>query len=931
MLIRLLVSVVVIYTGLLTAVSAVHPVQKSWKALEGTVDTNVLDQASAQELRYRLPSYIVPTHYKLYLETQVHTGNRSYSGSVDIHLDVQQQTKTIYVHNRGLRILSNELYSSDGGENVSFLETLRYTEDQEREFVIFSIRRAIAPARYILHLNFEGQLRTDEDGFYMSSYRDANGTRRYLASTQFQAISARSAFPCLDEPALKATVSIEIKHHPSYEAISNMPIYAIAGDMDGYVVSFFETTPRMSIYLVAFMVSDFEHTSSEEGRQRVYARPNAINQTLYALDAGVLIMDALDEYLGLPYGDFMPKVDQAALTQFSAGAMENWGLCKYREEYLLYEPGVTTFRSQTTITTIIAHEYAHQWFGNVVTNKWWSYLWLNEGFATLYEYMAADMAYPERQYSDLFNVQVLQRVLITDAEESTRPMTFSRGATFYAIVSLFDSIAYLKAGSVLQMFRLLLSDTAWRQMLRIYLEGNEFGAVSTDEFVDAMAEVTDGLDLLPAHVDAEAFVKSWVEQAGYPVLELRRTDRGEILLSQDRFYSNKIVNDDPTVWMIPYTIMEQGDSLQGPFEYRWLTTKAARVPISTPVDEWILANVNQVGFFRVNYDTANWNMLIQALMDETETIPTLSRAQLVDDAFHLARSNRIDLLTTLELMRYLRHEREYPPWEAANRAINYFYNRMRGQPDFTLYQIFVDTIIGDVFVTLDINSVLPDETLFDKYLRQVISTWACRMEIESCLTDTRIALEREVSGDERVHPDVSEVVYCYGLRTSTTSAFQYLFGKLQASENRGERLVLINALGCTNDTEQLNAYLLTAIGGDLQVNFDLGERTSVLTSVLASREGVDALSSFLIDNYTYVLSTLGVNVLNNLVQNIAARTNTPEEEQMLNTLLQELQLVLPAGNIAAARSTASRNLAWPSTREGVTLSYFLERYGVQPA
>uniref|UniRef100_A0A182SZ77 Aminopeptidase n=1 Tax=Anopheles maculatus TaxID=74869 RepID=A0A182SZ77_9DIPT len=829
MLIRLLVSVVAVVAGLQTAVSAVHPVQQKWQKLKGTIDPDALNQEAAQELRYRLPSYIVPTHYHLYLETQVHTGNRSYSGGVDIHLDVQRQTKTIYVHNRGLRITSNELYTSDGvGANVTFLETLRYTEDEEREFTIFSIRRAIAPAQYILHLDFEGQLRNDEDGFYISSYLDANGTRRFLASTQFQAISARSAFPCLDEPALKATVSLEIKHHPSYEAVANMPIFAIAGDLDGNVITVFETTPKMSIYLVAFMVSDFLYTSSEEGRQRVYARPNAINQTEYALDAGVLIMNALDEYLGVPYSNFMPKVDQAALTQFSAGAMENWGLCKYREEYLLYEPGVTTFRSQTTITTIIAHEYAHQWFGNVVTNKWWSYLWLNEGFATLYEFMAADMAYPERQYSDLFNVQVLQRVLITDADESTRPMTFSRGATFNAILSLFDNVAYSKAGSVLQMFRLLLSDSIWRQILTLYLERNEFGAVSTDEFVAAMAEVTDGLDLLPDNVDAESFVKSWVEQAGYPVLDFRRTDRGEILLSQDRFYSNKIVNNDQTVWLIPYTIMEQGDSPQGPFEWRWLTTKATRVPSTTPADEWILANVNQAGFFRVNYDTANWNLLIRALTEETETIPTLSRAQLVDDAFHLARVNRIDLLTTLELMTYIRQEREYPPWEAANRAILYFNNRMRGQPDYLLYQIFVDTLVGDVFLTLDIDSVLPDETLFDKYLRQVISTWACRMEIESCLTDTRIALEREVSGEERVHPDVSEVVYCYGLRTSTTNAFQYLFGKMQASDNRGERLVLINALGCTNDTEQLNAYLLTAIGGDLQVNYDLGERLSVL-------------------------------------------------------------------------------------------------------
>uniref|UniRef100_A0A182M2A6 Aminopeptidase n=1 Tax=Anopheles culicifacies TaxID=139723 RepID=A0A182M2A6_9DIPT len=929
--IRWLLGVVGVLAGLYASVDAIHPLQDKWSKLGDSIDKDDLKLASAQELRYRLPDYIVPTHYKLFLDTQVHTGNRSYSGSVDIHLDVQRQTKTIYVHNRGLRITSNELYFSDSAANITFLETLRYTEDLEREFTIFAIRRAIAPAEYILRLEFEGQLRTDDDGFYMSSYRDANGTRRYLASTQFQAISARSAFPCLDEPALKATFSVEIKHHPSYQAVSNMPIYAIAGDLDGNVFSFFETTPPMSAYLLAFMVSDFLYIEDAEADQRVYARPNAIDQAQYALDAGILIMDAFDEYLGLPYSDFMPKVDQVGLTQFSAGAMENWGLCKYREEYLLYEPGVTTFRSQTTITTIIAHEYAHQWFGNVVTNKWWSYLWLNEGFATLYEFMAADMAYPERQYRDLFNVQVLQRVLITDAAESTRPMTFSRGATFGAILSLFDSIAYSKAGSILKMFGQVLSPPVWRDMIRLYVERNLLGSVGTDEFVDAMEEVTDGMDILPEDISAERFVTSWVEQAGFPVLELRRSYRGELILTQDRFYANKIVNDDPTIWMIPYTIIEQGDSLEAPPQWQWLSTKAVRVPSTTPDDEWVLANVNQTGFYRVNYDPSNWYMLIQALVEDTNSIPMHSRSQLVDDAFNLARSNRLDLEITLELMKYLRYEREYPPWESGNRALTYFYNRMRGQSDYVRYQLFVDTLIGDVLQTLDVTTVQSDERLLDKYLRQVISTWACRMEIESCLTDTRTALEREVNGEEPVHPDVSEVVYCYGLRTATTSAFQYLYGKLERSDNRGERSMLINALGCTNDTEQLEAYLLTAIGGELQVDFDMEERYYILTSVLVSRKGVDALVDFLMDNYSYVTNTLGGSILNSLVQSIAARTNTPAEEQMLDVLLDQLQSVLPANSIEAARSTVARNLAWPSTREGVLLSYFLERNSFQPA
>ncbi|XP_053672602.1 aminopeptidase N-like [Anopheles nili] len=932
MLLFWLISVVGILAGLQPAAEAKHPLLRRPKKFDrwNLDETQPLQDGSAQELRYRLPRYIVPTHYDLAIESRVHTGNRAYNGSVDIHVEVRQQTSTIYVHNRGLRITANELYLAESNANVTFLETLRYVTDAEREFSIFSIRRALIPGQYILHLDFEGDMRVDEDGFYLSSYRDVNGDRRYLGATQFQAISARSAFPCLDEPGLKATVALQIKHHPSYQAVSNMPVWAIAGDSDGYVVTVFETTPRMSIYLLAFLVSDFAYTENMDANQRVFARPTALDQMEFALEAGVRIMAVLDEYLGLPFNSYLPKVDQVALPDFSAGAMENWGLCKYREEYLLYEPGVTSYRTETFITTIVAHEYAHQWFGNLVTAEWWSYLWLNEGFATLYEYLAADLAYPERRYRDLFNVDVLQRVLVSDASENTRPMTFSRGATFDTIVSLFDNVAYSKGGSVLQMFRHLLTEPVWQQVLRVYLESNEFGAVTTDHFIDAMVQVTDSMDLLPDTVELDDFIKSWVDQAGYPVLDVRRTYRGDIVLSQDRFYSNKIVTDDTALWMIPYTMLEEGDSPTDSLEWNWLTSRAIGVPTEVANDRWILANVNQTGFYRVNYDITNWNLLIDALLEDPTNVPLHSRAQLVDDAFHLARSNRLDLEISLELLTYLRNERDYPPWQAASRVFNYFDSRMRGTPDYVLYQLFIDTLIGDLFLTLDITSVAPDEPLLDKYLKQLITSWACRTLIESCLTDTRVALEREVAGDEPVHPDVATVVYCYGLRTASPDAFAYLFGKLQASQNLGERSLLIDALGCSTNDEQLNDYLLTAIGGELQVNYDSEERYYVLTSVLATREGTDALVRFLIENYTYVVEILGQGALNSLVQNIASATNTPAEEEMLNMLLQELEPSLSAAVIANAQATVRRNLAWPSTREGVLVNLFVQRYDPVP-
>uniref|UniRef100_A0A2M4B4W3 Putative protease m1 zinc metalloprotease n=1 Tax=Anopheles triannulatus TaxID=58253 RepID=A0A2M4B4W3_9DIPT len=205
-----------------------HPLRGRWRELRApSVDQPTKRVSPAEEQRYRLPTYIVPTHYDLYIESEVHTGNRSFSGQVDIHLDIRQPTRVIYVHNRDLTITWNELVQTVDGE--SYNETLLYTEDAEREFIIFASRTTFEAGQYVLRIAFQGLLRTEYDGFYLSSYLDETGSRKYLAATQFQAISARSAFPCFDEPAMKATFSVTIRHHPSYKATANMPSYISAG------------------------------------------------------------------------------------------------------------------------------------------------------------------------------------------------------------------------------------------------------------------------------------------------------------------------------------------------------------------------------------------------------------------------------------------------------------------------------------------------------------------------------------------------------------------------------------------------------------------------------------------------------------------------------------------------------------------------------
>ncbi|XP_055585299.1 aminopeptidase N-like [Uranotaenia lowii] len=891
-----------------------------------------LVQRNPLEAPYRLPEDVVPYHYWVSIQTRVHQrGNRQFSGKVDLYFNVLNETNTVIVHNRGLTLYKVELYEIpiDGTKDDATITYPEYYLDRDKEFVVVSSNDTLTLDHYyILCIEYAGTMRTDEDGFYVSTYFDDDNTRRYLGVTQFQPISARSAFPCFDEPALKVTIDLEIIHGAEYSAVSNMPVEETVDyeEEPGFSVTRFETTPPISSYLLAFLVSDFEYL--EEENQRVFARPNAVQHAQFALTTGLATIEALDEYYGVQYSQYMPKLDQSAIPDFSAGAMENWGLCTYREVYLLDDPSVTSYRYRTWIATIIAHEYAHQWFGNLVTNEWWSYLWLNEGFATLYEYYGANLAAPRMEYWELFNLEQVQWALYADSRISTRPMSYSRGARAPEIDSLFDNVAYSKGGSILNMFRGVLGDEAWADTIRTYLMENELQPVNPGDLVAAMESATEGWGLLPDGVSMGDFVSSWVDQAGYPVLEVRRNyARGEIILSQDRFYNDRILSNDQSLWILPYNLVNQSFADFNDLTWEWLTDEAVRLTTNVQADRWIIANKRQVGFYRVNYDVQNWYLIISALVNNWASVHRLNRAQLLDDAFHLAQANRLDLEVLLDLMVYLRNEMEYPPWTAASPIFSFMYNRLRGSASEGNFNRFVDSLTENVYNTLSIDTVGADETNLHKYLKQTISTWACTVRNENCLDRTRALLEDTIQQGESVHPDIAAVTYCFGLKNSSVNAFIGVFEKMKASTNLQERNMLLDSLGCTEVSEFATAYLYTAIGTSADFNYNLGERRRVLNAVAAgSRVGVDALIDFLISVYDYVIAYLGRPTFYNQILNIASRTNNEEELERLEYLLETLNSQIPADIAQSARRAAAANLAWHSSRDGLTIASFLEYY-----
>ncbi|XP_069957632.1 aminopeptidase N-like [Cherax quadricarinatus] len=343
----------------------------------------------------RLPRALKPLHYLVKLQPFIN-GNFSILGYVEVEMEVLEPTLNITLHIVDI-ITKNEtirLIDKDNQEGAADLVIKKHEYDNEREFYVAHLEEALQQGhKYILSMEFTGFLNDNLRGFYRSTYRDAAGNLKFLAVTQFQATDARRAFPCFDEPGLKATFEVYLAREANMTSISNMPInntFPVEGQ-EGWLWDQFQVSVPMSTYLVAFVVSDFAHlnaTDIDHIQFRVWAREEALTQAQYALRVGPALLTHFEDYFNQPYP--LPKQDMIAIPDFSAGAMENWGLITYRETALLYDPDESARSSQYGVALTVAHELAHQWFGNIVTPKWWTDLWLNEGFATFVQYIGLD-------------------------------------------------------------------------------------------------------------------------------------------------------------------------------------------------------------------------------------------------------------------------------------------------------------------------------------------------------------------------------------------------------------------------------------------------------------------------------------------------------------------------------------------------------------
>lgn len=578
----------------------------------------------------------VPKNYNIFLD--INRQSKTFSG--DVAISGEALDNVISFHQKDLAVTSVLLDN----------QNLEFTIDNNNEAVHVELPET---GTMTLVLEFSGKITDNMTGIY-PSYYTVDGVKKEVISTQFESHFAREAFPCVDEPEAKATFDLSIKFDQTEGEIvlSNMPeVDADRRKETGLWT--FDTTPRMSSYLLAFALGDLQgKTAKTKNGTEVgvfSTKAHALKSLGFALDIAVRVIDFYEDYYGVKYP--IPLSYHVALPDFSAGAMENWGLVTYREVYLLVDDN-STVKSRQNVALVVAHELAHQWFGNLVTMKWWDDLWLNESFANMMEYVSVDAIEPSWNIFEDFQTAGLPLALQRDATDGVQSVHVEINHPD-EINTLFDpAIVYAKGSRLMHMLRRWLGDDDFRTGLKIYFEKHQYGNTIGRDLWDALSE-TSGKDVA-------AFMDAWLEQPGYPVVTAEVVD-DTLVLSQKQFFIGEGV-DENRIWPIPLNSNWQGLP-------ETLTEARLEIPNYSQLvaqNEGVLRlNTENTAHYITNYK----GELLNAILERLTELDTVSKLQVIQERRLLAESGEISYAELVPLLTKLADETSYLVAEAISQVV----------------------------------------------------------------------------------------------------------------------------------------------------------------------------------------------------------------------------------------------------------------------
>ncbi|ABK77113.1 aminopeptidase N [Cenarchaeum symbiosum A] len=732
----------------------------------------------ARKAWQKAPMSYTPENYRL--DYVIDLDKLTFSCSETVRVAAPRPTSEFKLHSADLSITKASIDMP--GRTVP----AKIIQDEKAELLLLRSAEKVS-GRCKLNIEFAGKLKDELRGLYLSRYKSGKKTK-HLATTQFEAADARRAFPCWDEPEAKATFDISITTGNKNTAISNMPETSKkrSGPRTKYV---FATTPVMSTYLVYLGAGEFEFVSGKHGNVtvRVAATAGKIRSARYALDLGKSILGEYEKYFGAKYP--LPKLDLIAIPDFAAGAMENWGAITFREALLLYDPKSSTTRTKQLIAEVISHEIAHQWFGNLVTMKWWNDLWLNESFATFMATKILDKIYPEWELWEQFVGDAMPTAMALDALKSSHPIDVKVREPS-EIREIFDAISYDKGGCILRMLEEYVTAAKFRRGLRAYIKKFAYGNAEGGDLWDAIGRESGR--------PVRRMMEGWIGQTGFPVVEAARHG-STMRLKQRRFLMGPRGKAGGR-WSIPVTIGRKKPL------YRTLMEKeSASIPVSG--GELVL-NHGRYGFYRAKYDQSCLLDLKYAV--ESKAIPHIDRWAVQDDLYALCLAGEATLSDYLDMADAYSNEGGYLAAMGVSANLNSIRLRTYHEPYYHMIQARCIRHYTGMHSRLGWDA-RKGEAHTDALLRGLVISVLGRMGDEGILEEAR----RRFAGLRRGRPlpaDLREAVYSVIAWNGGAKEYKEIAAMYEAAPTEEERTRLLGALCHPADSKLLQKTLDYSLG-----------------------------------------------------------------------------------------------------------------------
>ncbi|XP_075971878.1 membrane alanyl aminopeptidase-like [Anticarsia gemmatalis] len=920
---------------LLASAIADHPLSWYRDMEEATIDDE--SYARSTETAYRLPENVVPLEFDIYIDLYFAERTEkpfSYEGRENIIIQAVEDGVTQIVLHANVDSINIVSVFDDTGAPVRLNPLQPFETEPLYHFLKINLAQSLTKdAKYTLYIDYSGTMNEGpmKRGIWRGWYEDGNGTERIYATTHFQPYNARQAFPCWDEPLFKSVFKIHLTKPASYSGtFSNTRLGSSTTLPNNRVRDDFLETPKMSAYLVTFLVSETFQSIAEDLSYtppiRIIGRSNTAGMADHALNLAVKMTDFFDEYFGIPYASLHPNLlnDHISSPDWASAGTENWGMVSYRELYLILDPNETIMSIEHYAATLVSHELAHKWFGNLITCFWWSNTWINEGYASYFGYIATNQMFPEYELDDHFNTRYLQTSLAFDSGVNTVPLNHPYVNTPAQVTGHFGTISYSKAAAFLRMTANIISLETFRKSCKYFLENNAYEPTDQHDLLAAFNQAINEDQSLSAYsnfVFAE-YYRMWVNEPGYPLLNVVIDhSTGNIELSQRRFFLNAPGVSTDQIFPIPITYStKRNPNFTNLRPVRMMTFRTDTLNKDAG-EEWVIFNNLQQGHYRVNYDDTTWRLIAEALLNTPDEIHYLSRGQIVDDVFALMRSDRMSYSFGFNILRFLEKESNFHVWDPAISGLTWLRNRLRHMP--AKQAEFDNFVLGQMEHAITTLGFEPaaGETPTTTMARQSILQFACTLGHVRCIQDS---WDRFVDWRDNSNPVNSRVrrnVYMTAMREGDQNDFQFLLNRYRESNFANDQLEMLRGMGASTNPELLTRYLSLTLTKEVRSHDKLN---SFNYALLGNKENAITVLQFVKNNIDQIrvayVEDSPARPVHNALSNLATYLDEPElveyEEWLRSTQTSSLQYATAISSINSARN----NMAWGTANADVILS-----------